>query len=159
MKRFEGTGAGVISWAGEGAESAEAVHFRANSCIGGVGVWPGEERREILASFRAGARVGAWTECGAETRRHRGARWVCFAPARWMGRFGVVWQGLARVGGVWAARWCAGRFGWVGWFCAGAGWGLRRRSARDGVVGRWVVVWRIELAAPMISFPFLTVGL
>jgi hypothetical protein len=32
--------------------------------------------------------------------------------------------------------------------------------ARHGVMERWmVVVWRIELEAPMISFPFLAVGL
>jgi len=43
-----------------------------------------------------------------------------------VGWFGVDWQGLARFGGVWSARWCAGRFG-----------------------------SRIELKSPMISFPFL----
>src|SRR5882672_777994 len=72
---------------------------------------------------------------------------------------GALWHGLARIGEVWVARWCGGRFEWVALFCAGARWGLCGRAARHGVVERCIVVWRIELKSPMISFPFLAVGL
>lgn len=64
-----------------------------------------------------------------------------------MGRFGVVWQGMGRVGG--------GR--WLGFAPVSAV--LGGCVARDAAAGRWVLVWRIELAAPMILIPFLTVGL
>ena len=49
--------------------------------------------RERVGSFCAGARAA---DCDTEMQRDGGESWVRFAPARWMGRFGVVWQGLAR---------------------------------------------------------------
>jgi hypothetical protein len=113
--------------------------------------------------------------------RGRGGSWLRsaqFGVRRGLGRFGGVWHAMA--GSDALTRWLGfaparrekrqgakqprsqGEGSWAG----GGGFDLRRRArglwgcaGRGGVMQCWVVVWRIEFVAPMISFPFLTGGL
>ena len=50
------------------------------------------EDTRVVASFRAGARVGGWKERNAAARRRRGGSWLRFADLMLMGRVGVVWR-------------------------------------------------------------------